>query len=124
MTAKFSHIEDATHSFNFLYKQTIETTLSSISKFNLFSTDLLNMDVKNRGVSLITFSLFLLLSSIFPHHFSVANQLIHKNNSIPPTSIHSLISSLVYSIKGNVYPDGYVNITNPLFSSSIIVFAI
>ncbi|AES87277.1 eukaryotic aspartyl protease family protein [Medicago truncatula] len=71
------------------------------------------MDVKNRGFSLIAFSLFLLLSSIFPHHFSAAN----KNNSIPPTSIHSLISSLVYTIKGNVYPDGLytvsINIGNP-----------
>ncbi|XP_004502512.1 aspartic proteinase Asp1-like [Cicer arietinum] len=66
------------------------------------------MDVKNRGVSLIILSLFLLLSSIF----SSANRIIHNNNlKKNPISFHSLVSSTIYSIQGNVYPLGFYTVT-------------
>ncbi|XP_050879018.1 aspartic proteinase Asp1 [Lathyrus oleraceus] len=66
-----------------------------------------------RGLSLITFSLFLVLSSAI---FSAADQLIHKNETDPPI-FHSLVSSFAYALKGNVFPRGIyvasINIGNP-----------
>ncbi|CAK8567370.1 unnamed protein product [Lathyrus sativus] len=66
-----------------------------------------------RGISLITFSLFSLLSSA---SFSSADQLIHKNETDPPI-FHSLVSSFAYPLKGNVYPRGifvaFIKIGNP-----------
>ncbi|XP_058781515.1 aspartic proteinase Asp1-like [Vicia villosa] len=69
-----------------------------------------------RGVSLITFSLFSLLFTIFSHHLSAAEQFIHKNQTNPQI-IDAFDSSFVYPLKGNVYPRGNfiasINIGNP-----------
>ncbi|CAI8598297.1 unnamed protein product [Vicia faba] len=70
-----------------------------------------------KRVSVITFSLFLFLSSvIFSRHFSAADQLIHKNET-NPLIFRSLVSSFAYPLKGNVYPRGIyvvpINIGNP-----------
>lgn len=72
-----------------------------------------------RGFSLITFSLFLVLSSAI---FSAADRLIHKNETDPPI-FHSLVSSFAYALKGNVFPRGYVHLVNRLSSSSVTLFS-
>ncbi|KAJ1388122.1 Xylanase inhibitor, C-terminal [Sesbania bispinosa] len=75
------------------------------------------MDVKNRGIPLTTVLLFLLVSAIFSPPFSAANQLLTNKNRKPPVSFHSLVSSTIFPVRGNVYPLGYytviLNIGNP-----------
>ncbi|KAJ1380143.1 Xylanase inhibitor, C-terminal [Sesbania bispinosa] len=74
------------------------------------------MDVKNRGISLTTVLLFLLVSAIFSPPFSAANQLLTNKNRKPPVSFHSLVSSTIFPVHGNVHSGYYtvtLNIGNP-----------
>ncbi|KAJ1388126.1 Xylanase inhibitor, C-terminal [Sesbania bispinosa] len=75
------------------------------------------MDMKNRGIPLTTVLLFLLVSAIFSPPFSAANQLLTSKNRKPPVSFHSLVSSTIFPVHGNVHPRGYytviLNIGNP-----------
>ncbi|XP_047181353.1 aspartic proteinase Asp1-like [Vigna umbellata] len=63
------------------------------------------MDVKSRGISL------LLLLSIFSTSFSDTDQVLNSKKPTLSTTVHSLASSFVFQIKGNVYPIGYYSVS-------------